>query len=151
MFTTNAVNENSGTQWNDGTSSNSNWRDTSLANCVSNDSTCKTGKSNSSTLATEDSSSATGFQNHNAARYCAITLNAGAGTHGQTDWYLPAKDELNVLYTNRTFIGGFAGAAYWSSSEIGSTFAWRQVFTSGIQVNTYKYTMLRVRCVRRVN
>jgi hypothetical protein len=144
MYVTTAANENSGTPWNDGTN---NWRDTSLANCSSSESTCRTGKSNSSTLATEDSSSAAGIQNHNAAQYCE-NLTA----HGQTDWYLPAKDELNVLFTNRTAIGGFAGAWYWSSSEINSVYAWVQNFTNGHQgYHGGKHGSYRVRCVRRVN
>jgi hypothetical protein len=143
MFTTIAANENSGIVWND---NSANWRDTSLANCSSSESTCRTGKSNSSTLATEDSSSAAGIQPHNAAQYCE-NLTA----HGQTDWYLPAKDELNVLYTNRTAIGGFAGAWYWSSSEINSYSAWKQGFSNGYQYEPLKISGLRVRCVRRVN
>jgi hypothetical protein len=144
MFTTTAANENSGTQWNDGTG---NWRDTSLANCSSgSESICRTGKSNSSTLATEDSSSATGIQPHNAAQYCE-NLTA----HGQTDWYLPARSELNVLYTNRTAIGGFSGAWYWSSSEVSSPHAWGQPFTTGAPGWVGKSISGRVRCVRRVN
>jgi hypothetical protein len=144
MFTTIAANEHSGIAWNDGSN---NSRDTSLANCGSSESTCRTGKSNSSTLATEDSSSAAGIQPHNAAQYCE-NLTA----HGQTDWYLPAKDEMNVLYTNRTAIGGFVSGWYWSSSEIGIYHAWVQNLSIGGQYGVLdKYYSARVRCVRRVN
>jgi len=56
------------------------------------------------------------------------TFAAGiASSHrggGYTDWYLPSKDELNKLYTNRVAIGGFATsgsvATYWSSSQKGA-------------------------------
>jgi hypothetical protein len=48
-----------------------------------------------------------------AARICGdLVLN------GYSDWYLPSYNELYKLYLNRTAIGGFGGAYYWSSSEI---------------------------------
>ena len=34
-----------------------------------------------------------------------------------TDWYLPSKDELNKLYSNKGTIGGFNGRGYWSSTQ----------------------------------
>jgi hypothetical protein len=129
--------------WNDGSGS---WLDTPLDNCTSAQSTCRTGKHNSNFLATADSAGAVGIQPHNAAQFCE-NLTA----HGQTDWYLPARDELNVLYTNRTAIGGFALAGYWSSSEVQQVTAWMQNFTSGVQASNNKPFTNRVRCVRRVN
>jgi Protein of unknown function (DUF1566) len=37
---------------------------------------------------------------------------------GYSDWYLPSKDELLKLYSNRFFIGGFDNnQSYWSSTE----------------------------------
>ena len=43
---------------------------------------------------------------------------------GKTDWFLPSKDELNVLYEQRDIVGGFGVGneassmdAYWSSSQ----------------------------------
>jgi hypothetical protein len=36
---------------------------------------------------------------YQAAQYC-VGLNAGAGLNGYTDWYLPAKNELEVCYYN---------------------------------------------------
>jgi hypothetical protein len=35
--------------------------------------------------------------NYQAAQYC-VGLNAGAGLNGYIDWYMPAKNELEVLY-----------------------------------------------------
>jgi hypothetical protein len=67
---------------------------------------------------------------------------------GYSDWYLPSKDELNKLYLNRVAIGGFANAAYSSSSEVGSTQAWYQDFTNGNQIAGAKNVNLYVRAVR---
>jgi hypothetical protein len=36
---------------------------------------------------------------YQAAQHCA-SLNAGSGLNGYTDWYLPAKNELEVLFYN---------------------------------------------------
>jgi hypothetical protein len=78
-----------------------------------------------------------------AARLCAeSTLN------GFNDWYLPAKDELNVLYQNKGAIGGFSSDSSWSSSEYSSDFAWSQYFGIGNQSSSSKYNSNRVRCLR---
>ncbi|WP_431066979.1 hypothetical protein [Methylotuvimicrobium sp.] len=71
-----------------------------------------------------------------------------AWPNGQTDGYLPSKDELNVLYQQRAVVGGFALYYYWSSSESASSSAWYQYFLSGNQANAMKYNTLRVRAVR---
>ena len=78
-----------------------------------------------------------------AAKLCYdLVLN------GFSDWYLPSKDELNKLYLNRTAIGGFAAAVYWSSSEFSNGYAWYQYFVNGIQHNNGKYSTFYVRAVR---
>ncbi len=54
---------------------------------------------------------------------------------GYTDWYLPSKDELDMMYVNLHMqgLGGFAFNFYWSSSEYGSGDAWTQYFSDGYQ------------------
>jgi len=78
-----------------------------------------------------------------AAKLCYdLVLN------GYSDWYLPSKDELNKLYINRTAIGGFAAAFYWSSSEDYSYVAWGQSFGTGSQASSSKFNTAYVRAVR---
>ena len=79
-----------------------------------------------------------------AAKLCDdLVLN------GYSDWYLPSKDELNMLYQNRHLIGGLSDAYYWSSSEnTNSIYAWCQYFANGGQTNVNKNFICRVRAVR---
>jgi hypothetical protein len=73
--------------------------------------------------------------------------------NGFSDWYLPSKDELNLLYTNRYTIGSslINDHYYWSSSESGADFAWGQFFNGGTQ-GQYSKTLsiydFHVRAVR---
>ena len=61
-----------------------------------------------------------------------------------TDWRLPTKDELNMMYLKKDEIGGFANNNYWSS---GQTEAWVQYFGNGAQnsVNAGFYSIRAVR------
>jgi hypothetical protein len=72
-----------------------------------------------------------------------------------SDWYLPSKDELNLLYLNRNSAGNnFASNEYWSSSELYlwnySSYdnAWYQFFTDGSQSTTGKGYQKGVRAIR---
>jgi len=55
--------------------------------------------------------------------------------NGYTGWFLPSKDELNLLYEQRDVVGGFAVGivSYTSSTENGTSGRWNQYFSSGIQ------------------
>lgn len=73
------------------------------------------------------------------------------------DWYLPSRDELNLMYRNigqgnalgLGNIGNFADRVYWSSTEgAGSYGAWVQLFLYGTQRSTGKWATFNVRAVR---
>ena len=79
-----------------------------------------------------------------AARLCdEFELN------GYSDWFLVSKDELNILFQNRSYIGGFIDdSPYWSSSESSSDEAWIQYFPNGYQLKYFKNFTCIVRPVR---
>jgi hypothetical protein len=70
-------------------------------------------------------------------------------------WYLPSRVELDYLYNNRAILvaGGnitdFQNAYYWSSTEYGTNYAWRQGFPDGFIYVSDKTVSFRVRCVGR--
>jgi hypothetical protein len=81
-----------------------------------------------------------------AAGICAdYSVTEGGVTYD--DWFLPSKDELNVIYENQTNIGDFS-KSYWSSSQYDITNVWWQYFTNGNQRNSPKSYADRVRAVR---
>ncbi len=71
-------------------------------------------------------------------------------TGGYDDWFLPSKDELDMMYAQKNAIGGFAEKNYWSSSEDSANSAWVQFFGSGNQYTHgfHKYSIYNVRAVR---
>ena len=79
-----------------------------------------------------------------AARICYdLELN------GYTDWYLPSKDELDLVYLNQTAIGGFNNGLYWSSSQAGPTTAYFKNFSNGNSSSNFKEGYYyRVRAIR---
>jgi hypothetical protein len=94
----------------------------------------------------------------------ALCLNSTNG--GYTDWYLPAIDELERLYTNRLEVNatlrGISGASelkrydsatqnyvsYWSSAEGYVNYAWMFDFGNGNAYGNLKGTTYYVRAVR---
>lgn len=67
---------------------------------------------------------------------------------GFKDWYLPSKDELDLLYDQRNVVGGFGATDYWSSSESSKGKAWEQEFGGGFQFKYNKSFTLNVRAIR---
>lgn len=84
----------------------------------------------------------------------SLAANLIIGTY--SDWHLPSKDELNLMYNNigpgapapLTNIGKFIGYDYWSSSESSSNNAVGQNFATGAQSYYGKSGLLYVRAVR---
>jgi hypothetical protein len=80
-----------------------------------------------------------------AARICdSLVLN------GYSDWFLPSKDELNLMFLQKSKIGGFAADGYyWSSSDYTAYCAWAQDFRTGTQSNGHSKTVTDfVRAIR---
>jgi hypothetical protein len=86
----------------------------------------------------------------------AVQLCEGYELNGYKDWFLPSKDELNLIYQNlkRKGLGDFnyyaPGSvwAYWSSSETSDYYAWSQDFSDGSQDREPRDYTRFVRAVR---
>jgi hypothetical protein len=83
-----------------------------------------------------------------AALHC-IELDFG----GFQDWFLPSKDELNLMYIylQRKGLGGFSSDRYWSSSQSPSYSgaAYNQNFSDGRQDTNILSTECSVRAIRQ--
>jgi hypothetical protein len=91
-----------------------------------------------------------------AARICnELQITESGKTY--SDWYLPSKAELSLMYSNFYSIAGtaqthggtaIAVAYYWSSSEYNNNMAWLQYFYDGSQATGNKTLTYRIRAVR---
>jgi uncharacterized repeat protein (TIGR02543 family) len=65
-------------------------------------------------------------------------------------WFLPSKDELNLMYRNLYLqaLGGFSDGFYWSSSDYTVGYVYPQRFSSGYQGNIARFAIVGVRPVR---
>ena len=76
--------------------------------------------------------------------------------NGFDDWFLPSREELNLMYRNlhSLGLGGFSAdrylksESYWSSTEDESGSVWCQSFVNGEQFHCLKPDSYRVRAVR---
>ncbi len=109
------------------------------------------GKGNTEALVTAMVSAAYSFSTgvttteHYAAKMCADYRGGG-----HADWFLPSKDELNLMYQNlvEQNLGGFSVDGYWSSSEVDADNAWDQFFGDGGQFYSDRHFEDMVRPVR---
>ena len=70
---------------------------------------------------------------------------------GQSDWFLPSRDELNLMYKNlhTNNQGNFGiNSNYWSSTEYANYFAWSFYFSNGTASYYDKRYAIYVRAVR---
>ena len=95
------------------------------------------------------SSSGTDTTSNYAARLCDV-LEYKVNGKDVTDWFLPSRDELNLMYENlhKKGLGSFANYNYWSSSERYGYDAWGQAFDDGNLYSYYRYGVILVRPVR---
>jgi len=85
------------------------------------------------------------FAPYNAANICYDATDSG-----YTDWYLPARRELSVLYTNRYVIDNFNDRGYyWSSTESNNMYAVILNFQNNNAAGVNKWNNYYVRCVRQ--
>jgi uncharacterized repeat protein (TIGR02543 family) len=77
-----------------------------------------------------------------AARACNGYIN-----NGKNDWFLPSRDELNQLYTNKAFVSNLGTSFYWSSSQDDAYRAWNLNPQGGIS-NQGKLLDSYVRAIR---
>lgn len=99
-----------------------------------------------------------------SANTTAIINQAGAGSTyaaglaraytggGYSDWFLPSKDELKILWINKTAIGGLGYGSYWSSSEYttGGAAAFTRGFSFPSADNSYDSKSVNYPSVRAV-
>ena len=79
---------------------------------------------------------------HPAAEFAASLL-----IEGHSDWYLPSRRELRLLWCTVPEL--FEGGWYWSSTQYSAFDAWDQGFGDGTQSGNVKAYEGRVRAVRR--
>jgi len=78
-----------------------------------------------------------------AAQRCQV-LNI----NGFNDWFLPSRNELDLMYKIRNTIGDFSNTWYWSSSQMTANTTWLQNFANGNQNFSTKNNTQRVRAIR---
>jgi hypothetical protein len=97
----------------------------------------------------------TGKQNTSIIRGQAGTLCLSYKQGGYQDWFLPSKDELDLMFMNLKVrgLGSFIEDNYWSSSyrdSYGRVYVWVQNFKDGVQTETRDHSQtLLVRAIRQ--
>ena len=84
-------------------------------------------------------------------RYRAAQICTAMDINGYNDWFLPSKDELDLIYKNlkQKELGGFSNNWYWSSTQYNNfNGAWVQHFGHGNQYGVSKNNTELARAVR---
>lgn len=112
--------------------------DSGLAWCTGSESTCRTGQSNTTTLATNPANV--------AILYCE-NLTA----HGYSDWYLPARSEVDLLFNlKQNGFGDLAGEWYTTSSQSSTDHVWLVNLDGGNHHQWgFKPNSDHIRCARK--
>lgn len=76
----------------------------------------------------------------------AMRICAELDLNGFSNWRLPTRKELDLLYKSREIIGGFSDTTYWSSTDY--DLAWVQYFRTGAQFEIGKAARCSFRPVR---
>jgi hypothetical protein len=67
-----------------------------------------------------------------------------------SDWYLPTRYDLDLLYLNRAVIGGYSDFAKgWKKTEVSSLNTWFQSFITGARFTNGKDDVVYVRVLRK--
>lgn len=128
-------------------SSGSVWSDVTNVEIGSSAQSRWNGSGNTTAITTQPGASS------GAAFLCAASTN-----NGKSDWYLPAIQELNKLWSNMLEVSQGIEAAegsqlvfdnYWSSTEFGFNFAWFFFFSNGTAGTNDKLNAFYVRAVRQ--
>ena len=78
-----------------------------------------------------------------AAKMCTnLVIN------GKSDWFLPSKEELRMLYLKKDFVGDLGNENYWSSSQYDANQAYSINFADGTVNTSQKNAILWFRGVR---
>lgn len=109
-----------------------------------------TGKANTAALVQKMGATAYSSETGSSKAKYAAKACADYSGGGYDDWFLPSKDELDLIYDHLKSknLGGFSNTVYWSSSELNSDSAWYRNFENGNQGATDRNFNYLVRPVR---
>ena len=115
------------------------WYNGTYINTGATDTTVGAGAANTATI----------ISNQGSGSYAAYIASQTA--NGYSDWYLPSKAELELIFTNLTKagLGNMTKNVYWSSSEYDIHQAWSQDF-SQFNTDVYSYYKVNSACVRAI-